>query len=98
VIAAMCRRRLPNATSGLVQESPAERPRRANDTNQTVGRAWRAHPARRGLSATHPFASEFLDFYKRVASFQAELRPSFAASSDAKSARSLRTAAALRSA
>ena len=37
------------------------------------------------LSATHPFASEFLDFYKRVASFQAELRASFAASSDAKS-------------
>jgi len=37
------------------------------------------------LSAAHPFASEFLDFYRRVASFQAELRASFAASSGAKS-------------
>jgi formate dehydrogenase accessory protein FdhE len=36
------------------------------------------------LSAMHPFASEFLDFYRQVASIQAELRASFTASRDAK--------------
>ena len=39
------------------------------------------------LSGIHPFASEFLDFYKQVASLQAELRANFAVSSDAKPGR-----------
>jgi len=55
-------------------------------TTQTGGSEYAARIRRaERLSATHPFASEFLDFYRRVASFQAELRASFAASSDAKS-------------
>jgi FdhE protein len=39
------------------------------------------------LSAAHPFASEFLNFYKHVASFQKTLRANLTASSVSKSAR-----------
>ena len=56
------------------------------NTTQTGGSEYGARILRaERLSAAHPFASEFLDFYRRVASFQTELRASFAASSDAKS-------------
>ena len=39
------------------------------------------------LSAAHPFASEFLNFYKHVASFQKSMRANFAASSALEPAR-----------
>ena len=55
-------------------------------TTQTGGSEYAARIRRaERLSATHPFASEFLDFYKEIASFQKVLRAGFAASSDAKS-------------
>ena len=56
------------------------------NTTQTGGSEYGARIRRaERLSAAHPFASEFLDFYRRVASFQAELRASFAASNGANS-------------
>ena len=52
------------------------------NTTQTGGSEYGARIRRaERLSAAHSFASEFLDFYGRLASFQAELRESFAASS-----------------
>lgn len=57
-------------------------------TTQTGGAEYGARVRRaERLSAAHPFASEFLDFYKQVVSFQKVLRASFAAASDAKSSR-----------
>jgi formate dehydrogenase accessory protein FdhE len=56
------------------------------NTTQTGGTEYGARIRRaERLSAAHPFASEFLDFYRRVASFQAQLRANFAVSSGAKS-------------
>jgi FdhE protein len=62
---------------------------------QTVGtaydaRLWRAEK----LSAQHPFAAEFLQFYKHIAEFQKTLHASFAASSGTKS--SIAPASAIR--
>jgi hypothetical protein len=55
-------------------------------TRQTGGFEYGARIRRaERLSIAHPFAAEFLDFYRRVASFQAGLRAGFAGSSDAKS-------------
>jgi FdhE protein len=57
-------------------------------TAQTGGAEYGARVRRaERLSAAHPFASEFLDFYKQVVSFQKVLRASFAAASDVKSSR-----------
>jgi formate dehydrogenase accessory protein FdhE len=57
-------------------------------TIQTGGSEYGARIRRaERLSAAHPFASEFLDFYHQVASFQKVLRASFAAASDVRSRR-----------
>jgi formate dehydrogenase accessory protein FdhE len=57
-------------------------------TPQTGGAEYGARVRRaERLSVAHPFASEFLDFYKQVVSFQKVLRASFAAANDVKSSR-----------
>jgi FdhE protein len=57
-------------------------------TTQTGGFEYGARIRRaERLSVAHSFASEFLDFYKQVVSFQKVLLASFAAASDAKSSR-----------
>lgn len=57
-------------------------------TAQTGGAEYGARIRRaERLSSAHPFASEFLDFYKQVVSFQKVLRASFAAAGDVKSSR-----------
>jgi formate dehydrogenase accessory protein FdhE len=57
-------------------------------TTQTGGSEYDARIRRaERLSAAHSFASEFLDFYKHVASFQKVLRANLAAAGEVKSSR-----------